>query len=288
VDEKLGRDGSFSVQLSNNWIIGLVAAWEYRYRKEIANLLGLPTANDLVSDEMGDLTLIRNDVVHHQGIATARNMRRCRSLHWFSDGDAIRVDVPHIYEFQQKFAPQIGAWTRRTAEREWAALGEEPWWKYEVTVARAVMLQGNIKRMRPALPAARVLLGIDVSAELAEDLDLDAITGGLFLVAVVLTYELAARTAKPFQGTLVDIEMREADFGSELVPVNWPTGLQMLDLLRIHSRRSREVGAEMDSPTALRTALSLVLALTLELETLTGKDTEHWLNAMARWLPEDD
>ena len=131
VDEKLGRDGAFAVQLSNSWIITLVAAWEYRFRQEIAVLLKLPTSNDLTSNEMGDLTLMRNDIVHHHGVATKQNCGRCRSLRWFAEGQKIRVDTPLIYEFHQKIGPQVAEWGKRAAELEWEAIGEIPPWKLD-------------------------------------------------------------------------------------------------------------------------------------------------------------
>jgi len=133
VDEKLGRDGAFAVQLSNSWIISLVAAWEYRFRQEIAALLKLPTRNDLTSDEMGDLTLMRNDIVHHHGVATTNNCGRCRSLRWFAEGETIRVDTPLIYEFHKKIGPQVAEWGKRAAELEWEAIGEVPPWKRDNT-----------------------------------------------------------------------------------------------------------------------------------------------------------
>jgi hypothetical protein len=129
VDEKLGWNGAFSTQLSNMWVVNIVAAWEYYFRPAIANLLRRASADDLKCDEMGDLNLIRNDIVHHQGVAQADKSGRCRSLRWFSDGERIHIEARHIYDFQQKIGRQIADWVARAAEIEWEKLGLEPPWK---------------------------------------------------------------------------------------------------------------------------------------------------------------
>jgi hypothetical protein len=127
VYEKLGRDGAFSAQLSNAWIVGLVAAWEHKFRPELTQLLQLP--EDLKCDVMGDLTLMRNDIVHHRAIATRKNAGRCRSLRWFNADQTIRVDTPKVYEFHQKITVLLGEWVRRAAELEYEAVGEIPPWQ---------------------------------------------------------------------------------------------------------------------------------------------------------------
>ena len=111
VYEKLGRDGAFSIQLSNAWVTGLFSAWESKFRKEIGRVLGLGGAEELSCDEMGDLRLMRNDILHNRSIASREHTGRCRSLRWFEQGQQIRVDTSQVYEFHKKIGPQIGQWT---------------------------------------------------------------------------------------------------------------------------------------------------------------------------------
>jgi hypothetical protein len=118
IDQKLGRDGAFSTQRSNTWIIGLFAAWEKRFRGELSKLLKLPEGEALACDEMGDLRLMRNDILHDHGIASRERTGRCRSLRWFGVGQSIRVNTSHIYEFHQKIEPQIAQWILRVASLE--------------------------------------------------------------------------------------------------------------------------------------------------------------------------
>ena len=42
---------------------------------------------DVRDDLLGDIRLLRNDIVHHGGIATKANSGRCKILQWFNDGD---------------------------------------------------------------------------------------------------------------------------------------------------------------------------------------------------------
>jgi hypothetical protein len=124
INEKLGRDGTFSTQLSNAWITGLFSAWESRFRAAITKLLKLSSAVEC--DEMGDLRRMRNDILHGRGIASREHTGQCVSLRWFDIGDPIRVTSDHIYEFHKKIGPKIADWVRLAIELEWKAIGVRP------------------------------------------------------------------------------------------------------------------------------------------------------------------
>lgn len=74
--------------------------WEEVLRPQAVTLLGLSDKDDVKIPILGDLGLLRNDVVHHRGVASAGNTSRCEVLtHWFAVGDRILIDPRKAYEF---------------------------------------------------------------------------------------------------------------------------------------------------------------------------------------------
>jgi hypothetical protein len=55
--------------------------------------------NDIADPFLGDLNKMRNDVVHHYGVATRENTGRCEKLRWFGIGKPIHVMPEHVAEF---------------------------------------------------------------------------------------------------------------------------------------------------------------------------------------------
>ena len=55
--------------------------------------------NDVTDPAMADINRMRNDIVHHRGIATVRNSGRCEVLRWFSPHETIHPMMAHIAEF---------------------------------------------------------------------------------------------------------------------------------------------------------------------------------------------
>jgi hypothetical protein len=99
---QMARGRPVETMLGQQWIVFVFSAWEEDYRRRLAGSLGcLP--DDLRFPLLGDLRLLRNDVVHHHGIASARNAARCEVLHWFTEGDQIRLDLDHLVEFNEPF-----------------------------------------------------------------------------------------------------------------------------------------------------------------------------------------
>jgi hypothetical protein len=52
---------------------------------------------------MADAVRLRNDIVHHRGIATKRNAGCAEVLTWFDEGDAILVTTARVAEFMGHF-----------------------------------------------------------------------------------------------------------------------------------------------------------------------------------------
>lgn len=81
--------------LSDSWITLVFARWENYYRPSFAELFDV-TANSISSEVMGDIRLLRNDVVHHSGLASEGNACRCKVLNAPQSGQRILLGVDEI------------------------------------------------------------------------------------------------------------------------------------------------------------------------------------------------
>lgn len=100
---QIADGGELAVRLGHQWIVFLFALWDETYRPRLAAAHGCDK-NDIKAPILGDLRRLRNDVVHHAGIATTRNTGKCEVLQgWFQPGDLI-VMTGHLYnEFIHAF-----------------------------------------------------------------------------------------------------------------------------------------------------------------------------------------
>lgn len=95
-------DGQVRKQLGQQWLVTTHALWEEEYRARIAATLG-GAKNDLGNSLFGDINKMRNDIVHHRGIASRGKSGRCEVLRWFEDGDVMNITSRHIDEFIGRF-----------------------------------------------------------------------------------------------------------------------------------------------------------------------------------------
>lgn len=95
-------NGPVEALLGRQWVVSVYALWEEEYRPRLAKAHGRDPAEEMYP-LLGDLRRIRNDVVHHRGIATADNTGHCEVLRWFQSGEVIRVDGRHFGEFLRLF-----------------------------------------------------------------------------------------------------------------------------------------------------------------------------------------
>jgi hypothetical protein len=88
------------------WIVGTYTGWELEYRPRLATAYGCDAAR-IAHDAFGDLRLMRNDVIHHRGIATADKSGRCVMLQWFRAGDTMRVRDEQVLAFMDAVPEMI-------------------------------------------------------------------------------------------------------------------------------------------------------------------------------------
>jgi hypothetical protein len=105
-------NGPVETRLGHQWIVFLYELWEHEYRPRLAKIHSRALEDERY-DLLGDLRHLRNDVVHHGGIATSGNTGRCVLLrHWFNPGDVVRLEGRHFDEFFRLFP-----WTDLAAGR---------------------------------------------------------------------------------------------------------------------------------------------------------------------------
>jgi len=98
----LARDGMVEARLSQQWVVSVYTAWEHEYRPRFAAVHSCGP-DDVQLPLFGDLRLIRHDVVHHHGIATAKNAGSAKRLRWFQAGDVINLTAKHFVQFIDDF-----------------------------------------------------------------------------------------------------------------------------------------------------------------------------------------
>lgn len=76
--------------IANMCLVSIYQYWEDHYRKEIASVLG-KDKNDIQSDIMGDIRLLRLSIIHH-GALCKKDVEKCHLLKWFKKGDEIFID----------------------------------------------------------------------------------------------------------------------------------------------------------------------------------------------------
>lgn len=119
VAERLAEDGPVARDLGMQWAVMVAAQWE-SYRQKIADVQGVE--RNVITDQlMADVAYMRNDVVHHRGIATKQNCGRCKVLRWFEPGDAIVITTERVAEFMHA----LGMGIRTMSDDELARRAEE-------------------------------------------------------------------------------------------------------------------------------------------------------------------
>lgn len=107
VKERNSTQGPNSHFLANLCLVSIYQYWENHYRQQLAKASGKSNA-DMQIDIMGDLGLIRGDILHHRGIAT-KKIDECRILKWFRVGDRIQLDLDQLIEIEDRIHSDLNA-----------------------------------------------------------------------------------------------------------------------------------------------------------------------------------
>lgn len=95
---RLDKNGSNEIRLSQLCIVMLYDKWEGELRKNIADALNVKI-KEVQSPIFGDIRHIRNDAVHHYGIATKEHAgTKCEILNWFQPGQLMEITADRFDE----------------------------------------------------------------------------------------------------------------------------------------------------------------------------------------------
>jgi len=103
----VGPESQAFTRLVQDWVVAAFTRWDVTHRPALAALLGATPNYDL----FGDLRLLRNDIVHHNGIATSGNSGRCVLLKWFAEGEAMRMTLEllaQLLDLLQEWVRSLG------------------------------------------------------------------------------------------------------------------------------------------------------------------------------------
>jgi len=89
--ERNSERGMNSRFVGNMCVIAVYQYWEDYYRQKIASFLNRTSKNELTSDIMGDLKVLRRSIIHHRGVAL-KEVENCELLRWFKEDDEIFID----------------------------------------------------------------------------------------------------------------------------------------------------------------------------------------------------
>lgn len=88
IERAAAADGWLQQWLTHAWLALMLARWEAHYRPAFAEAHGVDPKR-VRSDVVGHIRNLRNDVIHHNGIATAKNTGKCKVLTKFGVGALI-------------------------------------------------------------------------------------------------------------------------------------------------------------------------------------------------------
>ncbi len=102
IDRNLSREGVVCFTLGHQWLVTVFAYWEHECRPRIAKVYRV-SVDEIKEPVFGDLRLIRNDILHNKGIASAK-IRNCKVLQWFSPDQRIQITSENIKDFMAKLS----------------------------------------------------------------------------------------------------------------------------------------------------------------------------------------
>ena len=99
-NDVLKREGEAEQLAFKGWVEQVYHhIWESRYRNELRRAFEGPNAIRPESDPIGDLRLIRDDLIHNGGVANSDKTGKCSVLKWFKPGDRIVLGMRHVFDF---------------------------------------------------------------------------------------------------------------------------------------------------------------------------------------------
>jgi hypothetical protein len=99
LNDVLRREGDAEQLAYKGWVEQIYFLWESRFRNEMNEDLQGPDTIRPEGDAIGDFRLIRNDLIHKNGVASVEYSGRCEVLKWFKPGECIILGMHHVLDF---------------------------------------------------------------------------------------------------------------------------------------------------------------------------------------------
>lgn len=94
--DKLSPNGPVIKALGQQWLVMVYAEWDEHFRERLARAEGIEK-NEIQDPVFGDLRLIRHDIIHCRGMATAEHSGKCQVLtDWMEIGKPIHIMPLHV------------------------------------------------------------------------------------------------------------------------------------------------------------------------------------------------
>lgn len=101
------RSGSNEIRLAQLLIVLIFQYWETGHRAEVAAALGLAEKSELLLPLLGDLRLLRHNVIHHRGVVTCDTPRRLEVLRGFVEGETIALSELEAEQLVRRVKAEI-------------------------------------------------------------------------------------------------------------------------------------------------------------------------------------
>jgi hypothetical protein len=156
--DRVSPGGLAEQMLYKSWVSEIFGLWENRYRSKLEWYSGgVPGVIRPRHQVLGDLRLIRNNLLHSQSnLSTREGAGSCEILSWFATGEAMQLSFDHVLDFLNQMdwlvdQPQV--------------IGESPdikfnYWRID---GQAVLSRGN---PQPRLVSVRPIVGEDGEPEI--------------------------------------------------------------------------------------------------------------------------
>ena len=108
-DDLYGETGAAVRIAFKGWVLEVFdGIWEHNYREKMRNMHAGDGGFQPQLDVLGDLRLIRNDIVHNNSVASKGSTGQCKVLEWFEPGDGITLEIRHVLDFLNQIGALIG------------------------------------------------------------------------------------------------------------------------------------------------------------------------------------
>jgi hypothetical protein len=106
--DRMARNAVDELKAADATVVFAYHLWEEKYRRNLTSQDGKPL-EELSSDIMGDLRLVRNSIIHNKGVASVETAR-CKVLTFIKPGHRIALDRDHMNFIIRRIKDEMNAY----------------------------------------------------------------------------------------------------------------------------------------------------------------------------------